>query len=485
MLRRFASLHAASATTWSQPTAPREAARGVHDAPVDLDKFVTHWRGRGLEWPVVPTFVKGRLHSVTFNDTQPSWTTLIDKLSKVCTGPAQLTALGSAAPTSLRDSALKCYVKALQTDEKHVEAWTLLGKLLGEAHSTAIVRGTPVTRRECFYRALKCDLSQGVLWYNMGTSLEGDDRVTIGTEQNLTKKDCFLRALERDASLAEAWNNLGLCLSEGESVRVKNDDVDAVGCFKKALCLDKTLPHSWSNLAWKLKAAGRGTIDVDGTSYTPRDLIVKGLSLSDSDRYSSAQASLDYCLLAELLDTVPVEIKGTEVSQQLCWIRALEHDSTRWEAWLRLGEDLARSGSDSRAIIRGKTCSAVYCFARAVEVNKKCRQAWLQLGLLQPLEEDGDNDENHHDDDDDDADAGKMDKTARIPKSVRHLSRSSCVARALEFEKAVQCHPHDRAATWLLLALSMRDDEYVVVRGKRMSRAACCAIASDHIKDVA
>jgi tetratricopeptide (TPR) repeat protein len=268
MLRRFASLHAASTTAWSQPTAPHETARGVRDGPVDLDKFVTHWRGRGLEWPVVPTFVKGRLHSVTFNDKQPSWATLIDKLSKTCTCPAQLTALGSAAPTKLRDSALKCYVKALQADEKHVEAWTLLGKLLGEANSTAIVRGTPVTRRECFYRALKCDPSQGVLWYNVGTSLEGDDRVTIGTEQNLTKKDCFVRALERDDSLAEAWNNLGLCLSEDEKVRVNNDDVDAVGCFKKALCLDKTLPHSWSNLAWKLKAHGRSTIDVDGTSYT-------------------------------------------------------------------------------------------------------------------------------------------------------------------------------------------------------------------------
>jgi hypothetical protein len=383
MLRRFASLHAASTIAWSQPTAPHETARGVRDGPVDLDKFVTHWRARGLEWPVVPTVSKGRRHSVTFNDKQPSWSTLIDKLSKTCTCPAQLTALGSAVPTKLRDSALKCYVNALQADEKHVEAWTLLGKLLDEADSTAIVRGTPVTRRECFYRALMCDLSQGVLWYNVGTSLDGDDRVTIGTEQNLTNKDCFLRALERDASLAEAWNNLGLCLSAGESVRVNSDDIDAIGCFKKALCLDKTLPHSWSNLAWKLKADGGSTIDVDGTSYTQRDLIVKALRLSDSDRHSSAQASLDYCLLAVLLSNVPVpvDIKGTEVNQRRCWIRALELDSTRWEAWFRLGNDLARSGSDSGAIIRGKTYSAVYCFARAVALNKKCGEEWLQLGL--------------------------------------------------------------------------------------------------------
>jgi hypothetical protein len=168
------------------------------------------------------------------------------------------------------------------------------------------------------------------------------------------------------------------------------------------------------------------------TRYTQRDLIVKALSLSDSDRHSSAQASLDYCLLAELIGNVTVDIKGTEVNQQLCWIRALEHDSTRWRAWLRLGEDLARSGSDSRAIIRGKTCSAVYCFARAVALNKKCREAWVQLGLQQPLDEGDDNDEDHHDDDDDDDDEGKMDKTARIPKSVRHLSRSACFARALE-----------------------------------------------------
>jgi tetratricopeptide (TPR) repeat protein len=332
---------------------------------------------------VVPTVSKGRLHSVTFDDKQPSWSTLIDKLSKTCTCPAQLTALGSAVPTKLRDSAVKCYVKALQADEKHVEAWTLLGKLLGEADSTAIVRGTPVTRRECFYRALMCDLSQGVLWYNVGTSLEGDDRVTVGTEQNLTKKDCFVRALERDASLAEAWNNLGLCLSAGESVRVNSDDIDAVGCFKKALCLDKTLPHSWSNLAWKLKVDGRSTVDVDGTEYKQRDLIVKALSLSDSDRHSSTQASLDYCLLAVLLSNVPVtvNIKGTEVNQRRCWIRALELDSTRWEAWFRLGNDLARSGSDSGAIIRGKTYSAVYCFTRAVALNKECGEKWLQLGL--------------------------------------------------------------------------------------------------------
>jgi tetratricopeptide (TPR) repeat protein len=474
MLRRFASLHAASAIAWSPPTAPHETARGVRDGPVDLDKFVTHWRGRGLEWPVAPTLVKGRRHSVTFNDKQPSWSTLIDKLSKVCTHPAQLTALGSAAPTKLRDSALKCYVKALQTDEKHVEAWTLLGKLLGEADSTATVCGTPVTRRECFYRALKCDLSQGVLWYNMGTSLEGDDRV--GTEQKLTKKDCFVHALERDDSLTEAWNNLGLCLSEGESVRVYNDHVDAIGCFRKALCLDKTLPHSWSNLAWKLRAHERNTIDVNGTRYDQRDLIVKALSLSDSDRHSSAQASLDYCLLAELIGNVSVDIKGTVMNRQLCWIRALEHDSTHWRAWLRLGNDLTRSGSDSRAIIRGKSYSAVYCFARAVALNKKCREAWVQLGLQLPLDEGGDNDEDQHDDDDDDDDEGKTTKTARIPKNVRHLSRSACFARALE------CEPGGDAALWLLMTSNMRDDEHVVVRGKRMSRAACCAIASDHTK---
>jgi tetratricopeptide (TPR) repeat protein len=413
MLRRFASLCAASTIAWSQPTAPHETARGVRDDPADLDKFVTHWRGRGLEWPVVPTFVKGRLHSVTFNDKQPSWSTLIDKLSKVCTGPAQLTALGSAAPTKLRDSALKCYVKALQTDEKHVEAWTLLGKLLGEAHSTAIVRGTPVTRRECFYRALKCDPSQGVLWYNVGTSLEGDDRVTIGTEQNLTKKDCFVRALERHDSLAEAWNNLGLCLSEGESVHIKNDHVDAVGCFKQALRLDKTLPHSWSNLAWELAHGSGSHIDVDGTSYTQRDLIVKALRLPDSDGYSSTQASRDYCLLAESLGYVTVDIKGTVMNQQRCWIRALEHDSTRWEAWLGLGEDLAQSGSGSRAVIRGKTYSAAYCFARA-------------LG----------------------------------------------------------CDQCNRATTWALLVASMRDGDCVVVRGKRMSFAACSAMASEHTKVV-
>jgi tetratricopeptide (TPR) repeat protein len=469
MLRRFASLHAASATAWSPPTAPHEAARGVRDAPVDLDKFVTHWRARGLEWPVVPTVSKGRLHSVTFNDKQPSWSTLIDKLSKACTHPAQLTALGSAAPTNLRDSALRCTVKALQADDKQMEAWTLLGKVLDEADSTAIfrgidstaiVRGTPMTR-ECFYRALKCDPSQGVLWYNVGTTLEGDDRVTIGTEQNLTKKDCFLRALERDASLAEAWNNLGLCLSEGESVRVNNVHVDAVGCFKKALCLDKTLPHSWSNLAWMLKAdAGRSTVDVDGTECKQRDLIVKALSLSDSDRHASAQASLDYCLLAELIENMTVNIKGTLVNQQLCWIRALEHDSTRWEAWLRLGNDLAGSGNDSRAIIRGKTCSAAYCFSRAVEVNKECREARVQLGLRQSLDGSGDNDEDHHDNDDDD-DEGKVDKTARIPKSVRRLSRSACFARALE------CEPGGDAALWLLMASSMQADDHVVVRGRR------------------
>jgi tetratricopeptide (TPR) repeat protein len=479
MLRRFASLHAASSIAWSQPTAPHETARGVCDGPVDLDKFVTHWRARGLEWPVVPAFVKGRLHSVTFNDKQPSWSTLIDKLSKVCTHPAQLTALGSAAPTKLRDSALKCYVKALQTDEKHVEAWTLLGKLLGEAHSTATVRGTPVTRRECFYRALMCDPSQGVLWYNVGTSLEGDDRVTIGTEQNLTKKDCFLRALERDDSLAEAWNNLGLCLSEYEKVRVKNDGIDAIECFKQALRLDKTLPHSWSNLAWKLKAYPKDSImDLNGGFYTQRDLIVKALRLSDSDRHSSTQASHDYCLLAAVLGNVTVDINGTEVNQQLCWIRALELDSTRCEAWLRLGEDLARSGSDARVIIRGKTCSAVYCFARAVALNKKSREAWVQLGLQQPLEKGDDNDEDHHDDDDDDDDEDKMDKTARIPKSVRRLSRSACFARALE------CGSGGDTTLWLLVAASIRDDEHVVVRGKRMSRAACSAMASERIKDV-
>jgi hypothetical protein len=168
------------------------------------------------------------------------------------------------------------------------------------------------------------------------------------------------------------------------------------------------------NLAWKLKVHGRSTANVDGTWYNQRDLIVKALSLSDSDRYSSTQASLDYCLLAELLGnvTATVEINGMVVNQQLCWIRALEHDSTRWRAWLRLGEDLARSGVFSRAFIRGETCSAVCCFARAGALDNKRREALLQLGLR------------------------------------------------------------------------MRDDDYVVVRGKRMSRAACCAIASERIKVV-
>jgi hypothetical protein len=84
---------------------------------------------------------------------------------------------------------------------------------------------------------------------------------------------------------------------------------------------------------------------------------------------------------------VIVDIRGTEVNQQRCWIRALELDSTREEAWLRLGENLARSGSESRAIIRGKTYSAVYCFARVAPMENstvQCGQrgdAWLLLGF--------------------------------------------------------------------------------------------------------
>jgi hypothetical protein len=109
-----------------------------------------------------------------------------------------------------------------------------------------------------------------------------------------------------------------------------------------------------------------------------------------------------------------VEIKGTEVNQQLCWIRALEHDSTRWEAWLRLGEDLARSGS--------------------LLTSHHPRQDVQRGVLLRPR-------------------AGH----------------------------AIKCK---RREAWLQLGLRMRDDDYVVVRGKRMSRAACSAMASERIKVV-
>jgi hypothetical protein len=93
-----------------------------------------------------------------------------------------------------------------------------------------------------------------------------------------------------------------------------------------------------------------------------------------------------------LLGNMTVDIKGTEVNQRRCWIRALEHDSTRWVAWFRLGNDLARSGSDSRAIIRGKTYSAMYCFARVATMENstvQCGQrgdAWLQRGFRQLLD---------------------------------------------------------------------------------------------------
>jgi hypothetical protein len=56
-------------------------------------------------------------------------------------------------------------------------------------------------------------------------------------------------------------------------------------------------------------------------------------------------------------------------------------------------------------------------------------------------------------------DAGTWGRTVHV-RSVLRLSRSACFARAVE------CGRYDRATTWLLLVASMRDDEYVVMRGK-------------------
>jgi hypothetical protein len=88
------------------------------------------------------------------------------------------------------------------------------------------------------------------------------------------------------------------------------------------------------------------------------------------------------------------------VNQQRCSIRAVELDSTREEAWLRLGENLARSGSDSEAVIRGKSCSAAYCFgivATMANSTVRCGQpgdAWLLLGFRQ-LPDKSHDDEDH------------------------------------------------------------------------------------------
>jgi hypothetical protein len=44
-------------------------------------------------------------------------------------------------------------------------------------------------------------------------------------------------------------------------------------------------------------------------------------------------------------------------------------------------------------------------------------------------------------------------------RSVLPLSRSAC------FSRAVECDRYDRATTWVLLVVSMRDDEYVAGTG--------------------
>jgi hypothetical protein len=163
---------------------------------------------------------------------------------------------------------------------------------------------------------------------------------------------------------------------------------------------------------------------------------------------------------------VPVEIKGTEVNQQLCWIRALEHDSTRWEAWLRLGEDLARSGIDSRAVIRGKTCSAVYCFARVAPMENSTVPCSAVSAATRGC------------------------SLLLTPTTPAHgagpctFGASSVSAAALCSRGSVECDQYDRATLWLLLASSMRDDEHVVVRGKRMSRGACWEVAAPLAKGV-
>jgi hypothetical protein len=148
------------------------------------------------------------------------------------------------------------------------------------------------------------------------------------------------------------------------------------------------------------------------------------------------------------------------VEQQLCWIRARQHDSARWEAWLRLGKNLgdpASAHEPSSAARRTARCIA--SSASRLWRTLLCGQrgdAWLLLGFRQPLDK-GHDDEDHDNVADTD-NAGTWGRTVHV-RIVLPLSRSAC------FSRAVECDRYDRATTWVLLVASMRDDEYVAGTG--------------------
>ena len=92
-----------------------------------------------------------------------------------------------------------CYIKVLEIDPSHAEAWINLG-FIGGGH----VGTETFTEAACYIKALEIDPSHAEAWINLGFVGCGH----VGTE-TFTEGVGYIKALEIDPSHAGAWLNLG------------------------------------------------------------------------------------------------------------------------------------------------------------------------------------------------------------------------------------------------------------------------------------
>eukprot|EP00438_Fugacium_kawagutii_P011578 Skav212066 [mRNA] locus=scaffold2639:76303:86913:- [translate_table: standard] len=112
-----------------------------------------------------------------------------------------------------------CYIRAVEADEKNDDAWLFLGRYSGGA-----VNGVHFDAAACFVRSLELWDKGSVRWCKLGEAGGG-----IVHGQSFDAKQWFIRALELKETYADAWHLLG---AAGGGT-VKGQFYDPAACQRK------------------------------------------------------------------------------------------------------------------------------------------------------------------------------------------------------------------------------------------------------------
>lgn len=289
----------------------------------------------------------------------------------------------------------QCVIHTLEHDEKHVEAWSFLTRIMAENETVVITTGRGGTRemarKNCAVEAVLCNIENPASWVTLASCLLRKERVDMKIEEpgsglaaaikHVSRKDCLAKAVQLCPN-ARHWQLLSQCISpsDEDSVTVSLNGttvtVTKLQALVKCVECDPSLGHSWMNVVTHLHGQDDSVV-VNGKRMSKKECLVEAINGGASEAYNH----LGY--LMERHERIAIHHGKEEVTKVLAFCRGLEQDDSSYSMWNNLGVEMIyqKMYVPQTVTIGGREMNMTDVFVCSVERDPSFGKHWNGLGI--------------------------------------------------------------------------------------------------------